>query len=220
MKNDIDFNVSAFRSHWRVYLNSNLSGVNYTACYRGEDSYDHPIYDLYYRFYDNEDWDPIASASVPYSHLLEATYCVAEEARTDNRAFTVLDARDTFCKIANSTIQGKTNLDNRFYYKHHPNYDPEFDLYKQAKFMEVSNGLKDVFALLIEAEANERYYTVAASVDDRVVTIEDKLNVSRRENRVVQIPYTIMLEAVVANNQPLKNAVTACVDRALERFRE
>ena len=220
MKDDIEFNIFGFRCHWKVYLNSNLSGVNYTACYRGEDSCDRLIYDLYYRFYDNEDWGPITSASVPYSHLLEATYCIAEEARRDSRAFTILDARDIFCKIANSTIQGKTNLDNRSYYKHHPNYDPEFDLYKQAKFMEVSNGLKDVFALLIEAEANERYYTVAASVDDRVVTIEDKLNVSRRENRVVQIPYTIMLEAVVANNQPLKNAVTACVDRALERFRE
>lgn len=85
--------------------------------------------------------------------------------------------------------------------------------------MTVSNGLKDVFALLVEADANRRYYTVAASVDDRVVTIEDKLNVSRRENRVVQIPYTIMLEAVVANNQPLRNAVTYCVDTAIERFR-
>ena len=220
MKNDIDFNVSAFRSHWRVYLNSNLSGVNYTACYRGEDSCDRPIYDLYYRIYDNEDWDPITSANVPYSHLLEATYCIAEEARRDSRAFTTLDARDIFCKIANSTIQGKTNLDNRFYYKHHPNYDPEFDLYKQAKFMEVSNSLKDVLALLIEAEANKRYYTVAAAVDDRVITIEDKLNVSRRENRVVQIPYTIILEAIVANNQPLRNAVTACVDTAIERFCE
>ena len=220
MKNDIDFNVSAFRSHWRVYLNSNLSGVNYTACYRGEDSCDRPIYDLYYRFYDNEDWDPIASVNVPYSHILEATYCIAEEARRDNRPFTILDARDMFCKIANSTIQGKTNLDNRFYYKHHPNYDPEFDLYKQAKFMEVSNGLKDVLARLIEIAADRRHYTVAASVDNRVITIEDKLHVSRRENRVVQIPYTTMLEAVVANNQPLKNAVTACVDRALERFRE
>ena len=35
-----------------------------------------------------------------------------------------------------------------------------------------------------------------------------------------QIPYTIMLEAIVANNQPLRNAVTACVDTAIERFRE
>lgn len=219
MKNDPNFNISAFRSHWKVYLGSILSGVNYTACYRGEDSYDRPIYDLYYRFYDNEDWDPVKSAIVPYSHLLEATYCVAEEARRDNRAFNILDARDTFCKIASSTIQGKANLDTRFYYKHHSNYDPEFDLYKQAKFMEVSNGLKDVLALLIEAEANERYYTVAASVDDRVITIEDRLHVSRRENRVVQIPYTSMLEAVVANNQPLRNAVTSCVDTAIERFR-
>lgn len=219
MKNDPNFNISAFRSHWKVYLGSILSGVNYTACYTGEDSYDRPIYDLYYRFYDNEDWDPVKSASVPYSHLLEATYCVVEEARRDNRPFTILDARDTFCKIASSTIQGKMNLDSRFYYKHHPNYDPEFDLYKQAKFMEVSNGLKDVLALLIEADANKRYYTVVASVDDRVITIEDKLHVSRRENRVVQIPYTIMLEAVVANNQPLRNAVTFCVDTAIERFR-
>lgn len=219
MKDNVEFNVFAFRSHWRVYLHSNLNGVNYTACYRGEDSYDRPIYNLYYRFYDNEDWDPIASASVPYSHILEATYCIAEEARRGNRPFTILDARDTFCKIANSTIQGKTNLDSRFYYKYHPNYDPEFDLYKQAKFMEVSTGIKDVLALLIEAEANKRYYTVAASVDDRVITIEDKLHVSRRENRVVQIPYTIMLEAVVANNQPLRNAVTAWVDTAIEQFR-
>lgn len=219
MKDGIEFNVFGFRCHWRVYLNSNLSGVNYTACYRGENSDNRPIYELYYRFYDNEDWDPIASASVPYSHILEATYCVAEEARKENRAFTILDARDIFCKIANSTIQGKTNLDNRFYYKHHPNYDPEFDLYKQAKFMEVSNGIKDVLALLIEADANKRYYTVAASVDDRVITIEDKLHVSRRENRVVQIPYTIMLEAVVANNQPLRNAVTSCIDTVIERFR-
>lgn len=219
MKNDLNFNISAFRSHWKVYLGSILSGVNYTACYRGEDSYDLPIYDLYYRFYDNEDWDPVKSASVPYSHLLEATYCVAEGNRKENRPFTILDARDTFCKIASSTIQGKANLDTMFYYKHHPNYDSEFDLYKQAKFMEVSNGLKDVLALLIEADANKRYYTVAASVDDRVITIEDKLHVSRRENRVVQIPYTIMLEAVVANNQPLRNAVTSCVDTAIERFR-
>lgn len=219
MKNDLNFNIFAFRSHWKVYLGSILSGVNYTACYRGEDSYDRPIYDLYYRFYDNKDWDPVKSAIVPYSHLLEATYCIAEEARRDNRPFTILDARDTFCKIASSTIQGKANLDTRFYYKHHSNYDPEFDLYKQAKFMEVSNGLKDVLALLIETDANERYYTVAASVDDRVITIEDKLHVSRRENRVVQIPYTIMLEAVVANNQPLRNAVTSCVDTAVERFR-
>lgn len=219
MKNDPNFNISAFRSHWKVYLGSILSGVNYTACYRGEDSYDRPIYDLYYRFYDNEDWDRVKSASVPYSHLLEATYCVAEEARRDNRPFTILDARDKFCKIASSTIQGKVNLDTRFYYKHHSNYDPEFDLYKQAKFMEVSNGLKDVLALLIEADANERYYTVAASVDDRVITIEDRLHVSRRENRVVQIPYTSMLEAVVANNQPLRNAVTSCVNTAIERFR-
>lgn len=219
MKNDPNFNISAFRSHWKVYLGSILSGVNYTACCRGEDSYDRPIYDLYYRFYDNEDWDHVKSASVPYSHLLEATYCVAEEARRDNRPFTILDARDTFCKIASSTIQGKINLDTRFYYKHHSNYDPEFDLYKQAKFMEVSNGLKDVLALLIEADANKRYYTVAASVDGRVITIEDKLHVSRRENRVVQIPYTIMLEAVVANNQPLRNAVTSCIDTVIERFR-
>lgn len=219
MKGNVEFNVFGFRCHWKVYLNSNLSGVNYTACYRGEDRDDRPIYDLYYRFYDNEDWDSITSASVPYSHLLEATYCIAEEARRDSRAFTILDARDIFCKIANSTIQGKTNLDNRFYYKHHPNYDPEFDLYKQAKFMEVSNGIKDVLALLIEADANKRYYTVSASVDDRVVTIEDKLNVSRRKNRVVRIPYTTILEAIVANNQLLKNAVTACVDTAIERFR-
>lgn len=219
MKNDPNFNISAFRSHWKVYLGSILSGVNYTACYRGEDSYDLPIYDLYYRFYDNKDWDPVKSASVPYSHLLEATYCIAEGNRKENRPFTILDARDTFCKIASSTIQGKANLDTRFYYKHHSNYDPEFDLYKQAKFMEVSNGIKDVLALLIEADANKRYYTVAASVDDRVITIEDKLHVSRRENRVVQIPYTIMLEAVVANNQPLRNAVTSCVDTAIERFR-
>lgn len=219
MKDDIEFNIFGFRRHWKVYLNSNLSGVNYTACYRGEDNDDRPIYDLYYRFYDNEDWDPIASASVPYSHLLEATYCIAEEARRDNRTFTILDARDMFCKIANSTIQGKTNLDSRFYYKHHPNHDPEFDLYKQAKFMEVSNGIKDVLALLIEADANKRYYTVSASVDDRVITIEDKLHVSRRENRVVRIPYTTILEAIVANNQLLKNAVTACVDTAIERFR-
>ena len=220
MKGDVEFNIFGFRCHWRVYLTSNLNGVNYTACYRGEDIDDRPIYDLYYRFYDNEDWDPIASASVSYSHLLEATYCIAEEARRDNRAFTILDARDMFCKIATSTIQGKSNLDNRFYYKHHLNYDPEFDLYKQTKFMEVSNSLKDVLALLIEAEANERYFTVAASVDDRVITIEDKLHVSRRENRVVQIPYTIMIEAIVANNQPLRNAVTACVDTAIERFHE
>lgn len=220
MKDAVEFNVFAFRSHWRVYLNSNLNGVNYTACYRGEDSYDRPVYDLYYRFYDNEDWDSIASAIVPYSHLLEATYCIAEKARKDNRPFTILDARNEFCKIASSTIQGKVHLDSRFYYKHHPNYDPEFDLYKQAKFMEVSNGLKDVLALLIEIEANKRYYTVAASIDDRVITIEDKLNVSRRENRVVQIPYTTILEALVANNQPLRNAVTACVDTAIERFRE
>lgn len=219
MKDDVEFNVFGFRCHWKVYLNSSLKGVNYTACYRGEDSYDRPVYDLYYRFYDNEDWDPIASVNVPYSHILEAIYCIAEEARKNNRAFTILDARDMFCKIANSTIQGKTNLDNRFYYKHHPNYDPEFDLYKQAKFMEVSNGIKDVLALLIEADANKRYYTVAASVDDRVITIEDKLHVSRRENRVVQIPYTIMLEAVVANNQPLRNAVTSCIDTVIERFR-
>ena len=37
---------------------------------------------------------------------------------------------------------------------------------------------------------------------------------------IVQIPYTIILEAIVANNQPLRNAVTACVDTAIERFRE
>ena len=219
MKDNVEFNVFLFRTDWKVWLSHRLSGVNYTACYKGEDSDDLPIYDLYYRFYD-KDWDPIASASVPYSHILEATFCIAEEGRKDNKPFTILDARDTFCKIANSTIQGKTNLDSRFYYQHHPNYDPEFDLYKQAKFMEVSNGLKDVLALLIEAEANKRYFTIAASVDDRVITIEDKLHVSRRENRVVQIPYTIMLEAIVANNQPLRNAVTACVDTAIERFRE
>lgn len=72
MKNGLNFNIHAFRSHWKVYLGSILSGMNYTACYRGEDSYDLPIYDLYYRFYD-KDWDPVTSASVPYSHLLEAT---------------------------------------------------------------------------------------------------------------------------------------------------